>query len=59
MTDRGRREARLFPVEGQRSLGPLIAEGLIQVPAGRRRSRPLRRSTAEGAVSDLAAGQRR
>ena len=59
VTDRGRPVARLIPVEDERAFERLVAEGLIQLPAGRRRSRPSRRVQAEGTVSDLVAEQRR
>jgi prevent-host-death family protein len=59
VTDRGRPVARLVPVEEARAFERLVAEGVIQFPAGRRRARPPRRIEAEGTVSDLVAEQRR
>lgn len=59
VTDRGRPVARLVPVTEMRPFERLVAEGVVQPPAARLRSRPLRRVDAEGPVSDLVAEQRR
>ena len=59
ITDRGSAVARLVPVEGGRKLDRLIAEGVVTPAAKRRRTRPVRRVRAQGAVSDLVAEQRR
>lgn len=58
VTDRGRPIARLVPVEEPRPFERRVAEGLIKLPAGRRRSRPAARVEAAGTVSDLVAEQR-
>jgi prevent-host-death family protein len=58
VTDRGRAVARLLPIDGERRIDQLVAEGLVE-PAPSRRRRPRRPVTATGPVSDLIAGQRR
>jgi prevent-host-death family protein len=59
ITDRGSAVARLVPVEGERKLDRLIAEGVVTPAAKGRRSRPARRVKTRGTVSDLVAEQRR
>jgi prevent-host-death family protein len=59
ITDRGSAVARLVPMEGGRKLDRLIAEGVVTPAAKRRRTRPARRVSARGPVSDLVADQRR
>ena len=58
VTDRGRAIARLVPMDGERTIDRLVAEGVV-TPAEqpvRRRPTPLRTA---GSVSDLVADQRR
>jgi prevent-host-death family protein len=59
VTDRGRPVARLVPITDVRPFERLVAEGVVQRPTARRRSRPARRVASEGPVSDLVAEQRR
>lgn len=59
VTDRGRPVARLVPVTELRPYERLVAEGVVQPPVARRRSRPSRRLDTDGSVSDLVAEQRR
>jgi prevent-host-death family protein len=58
VTERGRAIARLGPIDGERTIDRLIAEGVV-TPApqpARRRTAPLRTA---GSVSDLVTEQRR
>ncbi len=58
VTDRGRAIAHLLPMEGERTIDRLVAEGIV-APArqpGRRRPSPVR---ASGPISDLVDDQRR
>jgi len=58
VTDRGRAIARVLPMNGERTIDRLIANGLV-TPArqpGRARPKPLKTA---GPVSDLVAEQRR
>lgn len=58
VTDRGRAIARVLPMNGERTIDRLIADGLV-TPAtrpGRARPKPLKTA---GTVSDLVAEQRR
>jgi len=59
VTDRGRAIARVLPMNGERTIDRLIAQGLV-TPAKqqRRQARPKPLKTA-GTVSDLVADQRR
>ncbi|TVR34499.1 MAG: type II toxin-antitoxin system prevent-host-death family antitoxin [Nitriliruptor sp.] len=59
VTDRGRPVARLVPVTERRPFERPVAEGVVQPPTVRRRSRPSRRVATDGPVSDLVAEQRR
>lgn len=58
VTDRGEAVARLVPLDRPRVLDRLIAEGLVEAAPTRTRSRPRRRGTSRGPVSDLVAQQR-
>lgn len=58
VTDRGRAIARLVPLDEERPIDRLIAEGLI-APATARRSRPKRRIESQGSVEELIREQRR
>ena len=58
VTDRGRAIARVLPVERERVLDRLIAEGVV-TPAQRPKRRAKKPITSKGTVSDLVADQRR
>lgn len=58
VTDRGRAIARVLPIDGERTIDRLIAQGLVTPAKQRRRTRPKPLETA-GPVSDLVADQRR
>jgi prevent-host-death family protein len=58
VTDRGRAIARLVPMEGERTIDRLIAEGIVTPAAQPRRRRPVP-VRSRGTVSDLVAEQRR
>lgn len=58
VTDRGRAIARVLPMDGERTIDRLIAQGLVTPAKLRRRTRPKPLETA-GPVSDLVADQRR
>lgn len=58
VTDRGRAIARVLPMNGERTIDRLIAQGLVTPAKQRRRVRPKPLKTA-GTVSDLVADQRR
>ena len=58
VTDRGRAIARVLPMNGERTIDRLIAQGLVTPAARGRRGRPTPLKTA-GPVSDLVAEQRR
>ena len=58
VTDRGRPVARLIPVGGAPPFDRLVAEGIIEPAASRKRARPAARIAA-GPASDLVAEQRR
>lgn len=59
VTDRGEAVARLVPLDQPRVLDRLITAGLVEPAPKRRRSRPRRRVTSSGLVSELVADQRR
>ena len=60
VTMRGRRVARLLPVDDHDALADLRARGLVREPARPRRRRSgQQRLKAKGAVSDLVGDQRR
>ncbi len=58
VTERGRGIARLVPIDGERAIDRLVAEGVITPApqASRRRPTPMR---AASTVSDLVADERR
>lgn len=58
VTDRGRAIARMLPIDGERTIDRLVAEGLVTPAKQPRRARPRPLKTA-GPVSDLVAEQRR
>lgn len=58
VTDRGRAIARVLPMNGERTIDRLIAQGLVTPATQSRRARPKPLKTA-GPVSDLVAEQRR
>jgi prevent-host-death family protein len=58
VTDRGRAIARVVPVDVERVLDRLIAEGIV-TPARQRKRNAARPLKAKGTVSDLVADQRR
>lgn len=58
VTDRGRAIARVLPMNGERTIDRLIAQGLVTPAAQGKRGRPRPLKTA-GPVSDLVAEQRR
>jgi prevent-host-death family protein len=58
VTDRGRAIARLVPVDGERVLDRLIAEGVV-TPARQPKRPAARPIKAKGTVSDLVGDQRR
>lgn len=58
VTDRGRAIARVVPVDGERAIDRLIAEGVITPPPEPRRRRP-KQIRAGGTVSDLVVDKRR
>jgi prevent-host-death family protein len=60
VTDRGRPVARLSAIDHSTDrLADLIAAGIVRPPKRTSRSRPVRRITPKGSVSDLVAEQRR
>ena len=59
VTDRGEAVARLVPLDRPRVLDRLIAEGLVEPAPSRARSRPRRRGSSRGSVSELVGQQRR
>ena len=58
ITDRGEAVARLVPVDRPRVLDRLIADGLVEPAPTRTRSRPRRRGSSRGPVSELVGQQR-
>jgi prevent-host-death family protein len=58
VTDRGRAIARVVPVDGERLLDRLIAEGVV-TPARQPKRPAARPIEGEGSVSDLVGDQRR
>ncbi len=58
VTDRGRAIARVLPMNGERTIDRLIAQGLVTPARQRRRTRPKPLKTV-GSVSDLVPEQRR
>jgi prevent-host-death family protein len=58
VTDRGRAIARVVPVDGERLLDRLIAEGVV-TPARQPKRPAARPIKAKGTVSDLVGDQRR
>lgn len=58
VTDRGRAIARVVPVDGERVLDRLIAEGIV-APARQPKRPAARPIKAKGTVSDLVGDQRR
>ena len=58
VTDRGRAIARVVPVDGERVLDRLIAEGVV-TPARQPKRPAARPIKAQGTVSDLVGDQRR
>jgi prevent-host-death family protein len=58
VTDRGEAVARLVPLDRPRVLDRLIAEGLVEPAPSRIRSRPRRRGSSRGLVSELVGQQR-
>ena len=58
VTDRGRAIARVLPMDGERTIDRLIAQGLVTPAMQGRRARPKPLKTT-GSVSDLVAEQRR
>ena len=58
VTDRGRAIARVIPIERERVLDRLIAEGVV-TPAQRTKRRAKTPIKSKGTVSDLVADQRR
>jgi prevent-host-death family protein len=58
VTDRGHAIARVVPVDGERALDRLIAEGVV-TPARQKRSRAPKPIAAKSIVSDLVGEQRR
>jgi prevent-host-death family protein len=58
VTRRGRRIARLSPLETEQPLEDLVARGLVRLPAAPR-SRLKAGAKATGSVSDLVSEQRR
>lgn len=58
VTRRGKRIARLSPLEAERPLEDLVARGLVRMPVAPR-SRLRARVKATGSVSELVAEQRR
>ncbi len=58
VTDRGHAIARVVPVESERVLDRLIAEGVV-TPARQKRSRAPQPIDAKSTVSDLVGEQRR
>lgn len=60
VTDRGKPVARLSALDHATDrLATLIASGVVRAPKRTSRSRPARRITSAGSVSDLVAEQRR
>lgn len=59
VTDRGRPIARLAPLAEPRPFDQLVAEGVIEPAAARRRDRPATRVAAAAPVSELVVEQRR
>ncbi len=58
VTDHGKPIARIVPIGAESGLEKLVREGLVTLPAGRRRPLPTP-VTASGSVSDLIKDQRR
>jgi prevent-host-death family protein len=58
VTDRGRAIARVVPVDGERALDRLIAEGVV-TPARQPKRRAAKPIETKGTVSDLVDQQRR
>ena len=58
VTDRGRAIARVLPMNGERTIDRLIAQGLVTPATQSRRARPKPLKTTSP-VSDLVAEQRR
>lgn len=58
VTDRGEAVARLVPLDRPRVLDRLVAEGLVERAPSRTRSRPRRRGSSRGPVSELVGQQR-
>lgn len=58
VTDRGAAIARLVPLDQPRVLDRLVAEGLVERAPNGARTRPNRRGSSRGTVSDLVAKQR-
>jgi prevent-host-death family protein len=58
VTDRGEAIARLVPLDRPRVLDRLIAQGLVEPAPTRTRSRPRRRGSSRGLVSELVGQQR-
>lgn len=58
VTDRGRAIARVLPMNGERTIDRLIAQGLVAAAGQQARRRPKPLKTA-GPVSDLVTEQRR
>jgi prevent-host-death family protein len=59
VTMRGKRVARLAPVDRADPLGELRARGLVSDPTGRWRPRKRGRAATSSSVSELVADQRR
>lgn len=59
VTDHGRAVARIVPLDGERVLDRLVADGLVTAARVRTRRRPVRRAAATRPVSELLAEQRR
>lgn len=59
ITERGMAVARIVPITGGRTLDKAVADGLVSPAPERARTRPNRRTSSRGQVSDLVAEQRR
>jgi prevent-host-death family protein len=59
ITERGMAVARIVPIIGGRTLDKAVADGLVSPAPKRARTRPNRRTSSRGPVSDLVAEQRR
>jgi prevent-host-death family protein len=59
VTDRGTAIARIVPLDEPRAFDRLVRDGVIEPAPMPHRSRPRRRVTTDGTVSDLVAEQRR